>query len=68
MKAAGHPCSNCGRLPCAEYAQKDQAPRWRCNHCGAGGLLTGSFTGRPAAPVKAPQQQKKHWRNAKAPA
>jgi hypothetical protein len=44
---------------------KDQAPRWRCNSCEAGGLLSGAFTGRPAAaPIKAPQQ-KKHWRGTK---
>lgn len=62
MKAAGHPCPNCNALPCAEFAQKDQAPRWRCNSCDAGGLLSGEFTGRPAPPVKVPQQ-KKHWRD-----
>jgi hypothetical protein len=44
---------------------KDQAPRWRCNSCGAGGPLSGEFTARSAAPVKVPQQ-KKHWRDAKA--
>jgi hypothetical protein len=56
-----HPCPECNAVPCAEFAMKDEAPKWKCNGCGASGWLSGSFTDRaPASPVTPPPQVHKN--------
>lgn len=61
-KRAGADCPKCGDPYPAEYAQKDQPPRWSCT-CGAGGELFGQFTARAATTApEPPPTVKKHWR------
>lgn len=55
LKESGAACPRCLSLPCAEYAQLHQEPRWTCNSCGASGPLAGQFAhATPAAPPPPP--------------
>jgi hypothetical protein len=61
-KRSGADCPKCSDPYPAEYAQKDQPPRWSCV-CGAGGELFGQFTARETVPAPSPPPTvKKHWR------